>query len=1278
MSSYNIFFPNLYPTAISTNFTTEGNSNQNKFNNYNAHQFENLLKKFRKRQKLPPIKEKNNRYNTESSKNLNDINSTEIDLDEEDKKENLESEKYLVKIYESNYLKKIEEINYEFGKKKDENELKPISLKRHKYGFNQFVNTNYSTETCMKDFYNKFQKFRILNRKEPLNKFTPSFAFIKSSNEEKIIPNPLGLIKRSGDEKILQMNNQKISDNYIKVLSNSLLYSHHLNEIDLGGNRITNIGASILFKSLNSNQDLLGKIKILDLSNNKIGNNEIDNFINFLQSPKNNLIHINLYGNNLYDDNIKLICDNIGKYISDKLIYLNIGKNLISDDSIENIVNMIGFCNKLNFFIINHNKISNKGGEKIIKKIRFHYELKVLDLSWNNIGDNLIKEPIYEELVNSDLKHPERNFDNFTINEALKNMKFTFRKNPLIPSDDKQNKNKKDDKKKENTNTNKNLFTEPKKINEPIKNPSSFATELGTYFKEKNLKIIHIDISHNNLSNIDCKFLSNEIKNNHSILGLHVDGNEMEIDSLGFINPLDNNNKKSEYFANSHLYYNMNENYNIRKTNIDTIRNHRNKNNCWICEGWREIEFIFIPKEPIDEPVNHLVKIHLNFDNYKPFGMLCIGGSKYSIVRMCPPGDIYYFFTLDTVPVEEESKENKINDEKIVLNEHRKITYTFDNIYLEELNNIRSRLSYQKRMEKEKAEQNGEEYIEDLTKTSIIYTEPDPNQIITISAKILNKINIKPNFNVLTHDYKSNLKYTEPRPKNIINKFVKPRTPWTFPISIWAYYGYEYEGDSEEYLDKCFEFDFNRCQFNKDFKDEESFNELKKMLRERYRDIIDCYKYYSSFSGFAVWQITQNNLTEFISHCNDLCDKNYVINDVFVTQKVVIGNITDKTDRTKNNNKMLSDNIVRHQFMNLLVKVAKDKYVTVLGQTKNVLEATKIAFEKHWDNAIKGFEYHKWRMERYYNEEVDNFLKAHLPLLDALYMSWSKQKGPRKKDVWMNLDEFNNLVQSFVDINEYPIRDNPIIFNYSIRLQINEIYSDKHCNMYLPEFLEALCRAVDKASPIPIGEKMEDWPKEKRVNQPLINKLENVFPSLIKLITNPDYKALKDKFPLPEKDPNINLYIINYDSPWYQGYIIKPKKKTIRLATMKKTRIESQKIEEEINKDVEEDNNNVNDAVEDVPILKLDDNEEDKKEDNNNVEEETKEKNENNQDEKKEETKEENKEENKEETKEEIKEEIKEETKEENKETNEIIENKNQEEVFLEPEEKDEIPADEK
>ena len=42
--------------------------------------------------------------------------------------------------------------------------------------------------------------------------------------------------------------------------------------------------------------------------------------------------------------------------------------------------------------------------------------------------------------------------------------------------------------------------------------------------------------------------------------------------------------------------------------------------------------------------------------------------------------------------------------------------------------------------------------------------------------------------------------------------------------------------------------------------------------------------------------------------------------------------------------------------------------------------------------------------------------------------------------------------------------------------------------MFLPEFLEALCRTVDKASPIPPNENPEEWTKEKRVDQPLINK----------------------------------------------------------------------------------------------------------------------------------------------------------------------------------------------
>ena len=54
--------------------------------------------------------------------------------------------------------------------------------------------------------------------------------------------------------------------------------------------------------------------------------------------------------------------------------------------------------------------------------------------------------------------------------------------------------------------------------------------------------------------------------------------------------------------------------------------------------------------------------------------------------------------------------------------------------------------------------------------------------------------------------------------------------------------------------------------------------------------MIDYYKYYDSLSGFTIWQIIQNVLTDFISKCPGMCDKTYNINNVFLTQKVFLAN----------------------------------------------------------------------------------------------------------------------------------------------------------------------------------------------------------------------------------------------------------------------------------------------------------------------------------------------------------------------------------------------------
>ena len=966
------------------------------------------------------------------------------------------------------------------------------------------------------------------------------------------------------------------------ALTNSLRYSENLVSLEFGGNRLSSLGVSQIFKTLNENKNLAYKLRTIDLSENHIGKSQIQNLLDFLQDPKCNLEDLNLFGNLLGNENIITICNTIANFVEYKLVSINLGKNNITDSCVDVLVNLLHKCSGLRIFIINHNWLHNPSVTKIMKELGTHYELRILDLSWNCIGDDLTSTPKYESLVNKELNHPERLFNNFALNETLTTLKLNLRRNPLLPPLDAigGKKPSQDKKKGKQDNAPVKAFVEPKKIQEKPREPSPFAVELGEYFNKATLSLIHLDISHNNLNYEDCKLISEKSKVNHAILGIHVDGNCMEINCLGFISPIEKL-KNDKYFSESQIYYGMNKGYELRKTGVETVRKIRGKNNCWICEGFREIKFEYIPKEPIQDPNNHLVKLHLNFDNYRPFDMICSGNS-FQIVRMCPPGEINYFFTVDSIPVKNQADNGNNNFEKIPY-ESEYIKYTFEPDYMEELKNIREKLLYQQKKEQDKT--SNESVITNL-----------PKDKITIVVDTISKIHVKVNQNVVNDNLTKNIVFSEPRPEKIINKFVKPRTPWSFPISIWAYYGYDYEGDTEDYLDDCFEFDFNRCQFYKDFKDDESLAELKRFLRERYRDMIDCYKYYASLSGFQIWQITQNNLTEFISHCPGMCDIKYDINNIYLTQKTVCGNLVDKEDRKKNN-KNLSDNVVRHQFMNLLVKAAKDKYVTVLKTTKDILAATKYAFETHFDPAIKGFEYHKWCTERYYNEQVDNFIKAFLPILDGVYLSVAKQKGPRKKDVWMLLDEFNNFVQSIVDINEFPIRDNPYVFNQSICLQVNEIYTDKHVNMFLPEFLEALCRTVDKASPIPPGEPKEEWPLEKRQAQPLVKKLENILPVLIKLITHPDLKLLREKFPMPPKDLVTGLYIPNYDSPFYKDYYIKPGSRSPKPIRVKKEKAKKivqntentgdnneaiEKKDEEKKKENDEENKeeNINEALE--------------------------------------------------------------------------------------------------
>lgn len=590
-----------------------------------------------------------------------------------------------------------------------------------------------------------------------------------------------------------------MGDEYVRALSKGLRHSDHISEIELSANRLTFYGVNPLLNSITGNRDLLKRLRNLDLSFNKIGNESIKNLIKYINNEECELEELNLEGNSLGDNNIIKLSNAINCSLYNKISLINFGRNQITDESCVALANLIGNCFGMQTFMLHWNQIRNQGASMIINKCKRHSGLRILDLSWNTIGNSLSKEPDDPRMSKTD----RSNF-NFYTNDFRKTMQINFKKGKEVIANPTAN----------ITQLMTVLGTGTTQV--VNKNISQFSKELGEYFKDVNVGLVHLDISHNNIGYDDAVHISQEVKANHSILGLHLDGNEMYTDELGFVHPIKKQGKENDYFANSQIYYGIGKETNIIRTNISKVRKIRAKNNCWICEGWREIPFHYTPNSDVNVSLL-TVKIHLNFENWKPFDTNFSKG-KFSCTRMCPPGEILYFFTIDKLAVD--------NYGQNTIDLKEPITYEFDGDFNKELSNIHMMNLYNMNQSFQQEETD----LEQLNKTYDSLTNVDK-----ISVKRVGKIAVEINPFVIDDFCRNMLKYCEPRPIKRLNKFVKPRTPWSYDISLWASHDYRYDGDSEAYLDEVFEHDFNRCRMQKDAKTEDVYQEVKALLRKHYR-----------------------------------------------------------------------------------------------------------------------------------------------------------------------------------------------------------------------------------------------------------------------------------------------------------------------------------------------------------------------------------------------------------------------------------------------------------
>ncbi len=397
--------------------------------------------------------------NLAKNKEIN-LNDTRFKEEEED----IESKKLKIDLYNCNGV--FEQL-YDFVYSEDKTKCEAYQT--------DFNKTTYNSIGSFSQFYSKLQKFSEYKRKDILNKKTPSFTLMSALKDNNLIPNPRGILNRNGQENVININNMKMGDEYVKCLSKSLKIADHLTELHLSGNRLTNQGITPLLSSINDNNNLSKKISVLDLSFNKLGRQGILTLIELIQNSNCELSHLNLEANCLGNQLISMLLDEIIRNLPDKIKYLNLGQNNINDDICLVLANLVDQCCFLQVLILYWNQLKNYGASQIISKLKNHKEIKVIDLGWNLIGANLLEQPTRDEMYK--LGKEDIQLLNLELEEIRHNMEILSKK----------------------------------KLN-PIKNQvSMFAKELGLLFRGECKDLVHLDISHNNIGFMDSTYISKNI-----------------------------------------------------------------------------------------------------------------------------------------------------------------------------------------------------------------------------------------------------------------------------------------------------------------------------------------------------------------------------------------------------------------------------------------------------------------------------------------------------------------------------------------------------------------------------------------------------------------------------------------------------------------------------------------------------------------------------------------------------------------------------------------------
>jgi hypothetical protein len=128
---------------------------------------------------------------------------------------------------------------------------------------------------------------------------------------------------------------------------------------------------------------------------------------------------------------------------------------------------------------------------------------------------------------------------------------------------------------------------------------------------EQNTTLLHVDMSNNLLNASEMQSISDGLQFNHTILGIHLVGNEAEVDTKGFVKA-----DKNVSLTHASLYTRISPSLAQGKITNTQLLQLKVSSNCWLCEGWTEVRFEYRPGVSDDTPeIDPEKPIYLNLES---------------------------------------------------------------------------------------------------------------------------------------------------------------------------------------------------------------------------------------------------------------------------------------------------------------------------------------------------------------------------------------------------------------------------------------------------------------------------------------------------------------------------------------------------------------------------------------------------------------------------------------------------------------------------------------